>query len=164
MRSLMIVALLGIGCSVEVGKGHIAPITVDVPLDPGTTPPISMAMKVQILSAAQAADIARQYGGALKAVEAIDLSVDELGLTDGAGKLSAGTTISVHLETMTISRAGQRVRLPDDVTRDVVAAIRQQEEVTAPVQLAADWPATESPLHFHGVLQPIVIVNALEAL
>jgi hypothetical protein len=157
---------LASGCSVDVGAGSIAPVAIDAPVDVGSaTPPFSLSVETEFLSADQSSAIAQQYGGKLGAVEAVDVSVQELALQDGGGTPIAGGLLRITYDGVTIDKVGDRVRLPDAARDQVVAAIKAQQAFDVDLSVVVDWsPPTPAAMNAHAVLQPIVVVDGLKAL
>jgi hypothetical protein len=165
MRSFAVVAVLCTGCTVEVGRGEIAPLSFDLPIKAAAMPPpIGSTVHVEFLSAADAASLDDQYGSKLGAIKAIDVEIDEIVLLDAFNDAIDGSSFSVQLGAVIIDHAGQRVRLPDDIEKQVIAAIRQHASVTLTVRLEADWPEATDPVVAHTLMQLVVIVDALRAL
>jgi hypothetical protein len=170
MRAFVVVVVVAfgfvdVGCSVEVGPGQIAPLSFDVPIPlEGTPPPMSGDTQIDLVSQDTATALDNQYGSKLHAIEAIDLRVDQLQALDAEGRVLDGVTIAVRLETVTIDRVGERLRLPDDITQAAIGAIMAKQAVTVNVHFDLDWPATVTPTLVRGLVQPILIVNALRAL
>jgi len=166
MRAIVAALLLATGCSVDIGAGQIAPVVFDEPIDPGgESPPMSVPMEIEFLSADQSAAIADQYGGKLGAVTAVDVSVDELGILDGNGAPVTGGLLIVAYQGVTIDKVGARLRMPDDAKRQVLQAISNRAALDFDVQCTVGW-AQPAPadMSAHVVLQPIVVVDALKAL
>jgi hypothetical protein len=159
-------AVVAWGCSVEVGEGTIAPMAVDEPIDAATeVPPLSLSMEMEFLSSDQSAAIADQYSSKLGAVEAIDVDVKALGVIDDDGVTVPGSGLVVAFEGVTLDHAGQRVRLPSETKKKVITTIKQRSPLTLPIQVTVDWPeTTKSTVTAHAIVQPIFLVNALEAL
>lgn len=165
MRAFFVCAMVTAGCSVDVGAGSIAPVAFDAPIVAvAMPPPISFAVEVEFLTADEAAELDEQYGSKLGAVDHVDVQAAELGLRDDAGAPLDGTSLSIGVGTVTIDHAGQRVRLPDDVAHQLVAAVRGHQPLTLTVHVLADWPPPMEPADAHALIQPIVVVNGLQAL
>lgn len=166
MRPLFACALAAAtGCTMDVGAGQVAPVAFDEPIEAAAMPPpISLAVEVEFLSADQADQMNRQFGSKLGAVDAVDLEVQAIGLVDADGNALAGTTMSLQLGAVTIDHVGQRVRLPTDLKNQLLDAIRQRRALDVEVHLLCDWPAPMEPTDAHALLQPIVVVNELQAL
>ncbi len=160
---LLLAVVTATGCTVEVGAGTIAPVAVDEPVDAtDESPPLSLPMEIEFLSADQSAAIADQYGSELGNVTAIDLDVQELGVTDGDGAPVPGGALVVTFDGVTIAHAGDRVTLPDDVKKSVLAAIAQRAALDVSLRATVDWAPPPPPsMDAHALLQPIVIVNPL---
>lgn len=167
MRTLIAFAALAVtGCSVDVGAGSIAPVLVDEPVDPtDQSPPISFDEDFEFLSADQSSAIADQYGSKLGAVDHVDVEVQELTLEANDVPLS-GSTLIFSFEGITVERAGDRVRLPTATKQKLLTAIKQRQALTVPVHVTLGWPMppAASTLIAHAKLQPVVVVNALQAL
>src|SRR4051812_4369341 len=166
MRTLVAVVVLLGGCSVEIGAGQVAPVVFDEPIDAaGASPPMSVPMEVEFLSADQSAAIADQYGDKLGAVTAVDVSVQELGIVDAGGAPVTGGILIVAYDGVTIERIGDRLRLPDDAKQQVMQAIAKRAALDWTVRCTVGWslPAPRG-MSAHAVLQPIVVVDALKAL
>lgn len=155
-----------VGCSVEVGAGVINPISVDVPIDQDSiTPPVSFDVDTEFLSAEQTTEMADHYQKQLHAIDHIALQIDELAITDDAGNPIDGSSLTLEIDGVTIDGAKPRVRLTKWVKKEVVESVGQREAVTLPVQITVGWPPDEpKAMTAHARLQPIVVVNGLEAL
>lgn len=166
MRIVFAAILLGCGCQVDVGAGKIDPVSVDDPIFvAGISPPLSLDEEMDFLSADQSASIADQYGKKLKAVDHIDLDVKELAVQDEDGVPVPGADVTVTCDGVQVDHAGVRVRLSSAMAHNVLAAIAARQAVTLPVTLLLDWPdGAPGSIDVHALFQPIVVVNALEAL
>ena len=166
MRTLAVCALWAIGCSVDVGAGTIDPIAVDQPIDAtGVVPPVSFAMDAEFLSEEQTSEMADQYGKKLHAVDHIDVQVEELDVTDDAGTPIDGSFVTLGIDTVTLDGAKDRVRLSNAVKQEVLRAVSARQALTLPVQITVGWPPDEpNAMTAHARLQPIVVVDALDAL
>jgi len=166
MRAVVALVLCATGCSVDIGAGQIDPIVFDEPIDPaGESPPMSVPMNIEFLTADQSAAIADQYGGKLGAVTAVDVSVQELGIVDRDGAPVTGSLLIVAYESVTIDKIGARLRLPEDAKQQVLQAITKRAALDFDVQCTVGW-AQPAPadMSAHVVLQPIVVVDGLKAL
>ena len=167
MRLLFVLALVlaAVGCTTEVGRGDIAPLELDLPIDAAAQPPpLAGSVELELLSSDDAASLGQQYGSKLGAVDTIDLEVDQLGLLDDAAQPVGDASLSMTVETLTIDHVGQRVRLPDALEKRVIAAIRQGQPLDVTVAFQADWPAAASPVTAHALVQWILVVDTLRAL
>jgi len=166
MRTLIAVVVFAGGCSVDVGAGQIAPVEFDEPIDPGgVSPPMSMPVEVEFLSASDAAAIADQFGNKLGAVTGVDVSVEVLEIIDVDGAPVAGGALSVVLDGVTIDKAGQRVRLPDDLEKQMIDAIKRRAALDVTVQCTVGWAQPAPPgMAAHAIVQPIAVVDGLKAL
>lgn len=167
MRTLVAAMVFAAGCSVDVGKGSIDPVTVDAPINSAAeSPPVSLTTEVDFLTADQSASIADQYGSKLGAISAIDVRVDALEIdSDVDGTIVAGGSVDLTMPGVTVAEVGQRVRLPDAQKDAVIAAIKAHAALTLPVTAIVSWPEpAPSVMTAHSVLQPIIVVDALSAL
>lgn len=158
--------LAAAGCTVEVGAGTIDPIAVDQPIDAdGVVPPVSFSMEAEFLSEAQTAEIADRYGGKLHAVDHIDVEIEELDVTDDFGAPIDGTFVALTVDGVTLDGQKTRVRLSSATKQEVLRAVSAREGLSVPVQICVGWPPGETAaMTAHARLQPIVVVNALDAL
>jgi hypothetical protein len=154
------------GCSVDVGVGQIAPVEFEEPIDPdGESPPMSLPVEVEFLSADQSSAIADQFGSKLGAVNAIDVSVQVLEIIDVNNAPVTGGVLSVSLDGVTIDKVGQRVRLPDDLKKQMVDAISKRVAMDVTVQCTVGWTQPAPPgMAAHAIVQPIAVVDGLKAL
>jgi hypothetical protein len=168
MRTLVAVVVVAsaAGCSVDVGAGQIAPVEFDEPIDAdGESPPMFVPVEVEFLSADQSGAIADQFGSKLGAVTAIDVSVQALDIVDVDGAPVTGGVLIVVLDGVTIDKVGQRVRLPDDLKRQVLDAIGKRAALDVTVQCTIGWTVPAPPgMAAHAIVQPIAVVDALKAL
>jgi hypothetical protein len=166
MRTLARCSLLAAGCRVDVGAGTLDPIAVDQPIDDrGVIPPVSIAKDTEFLSEDQTAQIADQFGKKLGAIDHIDVQVEELDVTDDAGVPIDGAFLTLGIDTVTLDGAKDRVRLTEAVKQEALRAVSMREALTLPVQISVGWPPGEpNVMTAHARLQPIVVVNALDAL
>ena len=165
MRTLIAFVVLAGGCSVDVGAGQIAPVEFEEPIDAeGASPPMSMPVEVEFLSADDASAMADQFGGKLGAVTAIDLSVQTLEIVDVDGAPVTGGSLSVVLDGVTIDKVGQRVRLPSDLEQQMLNAIKQRIALDVTVQCTVGW-AQPAPagMAAHAIVQPIAVVDGIKA-
>lgn len=163
---IIAVVVLAGGCSVDVGAGQIAPVEFDEPIDAGgESPPMSVPVEVEFLSRDQASAIADQFGGKLGAVTAVDVSVEALELIDVDGAPVSGGVLSVVLDGVTIDKVGQRVRLPDDLKKQMLDAIAKRIALDVTVQCTVGWSEPAPPgMAAHAIVQPIAVVDGLKAL
>jgi len=165
MRAIVAIVVFACGCSVEIGAGSIAPVAIDAPIDASSNPPLSLPVEVEFLSADDSQAIADQYGSKLGAVTAVDLSVQELDVTDGSGAPIPGGSLVVAFDGITLAKVGDRVRLPDATKQKLLAAIAAHAAFDLTVQATIGWsPPAPPAMDAHAVVQPIFIVDALKAL
>ena len=167
MRTYLAALALAVGgCSVDVGAGQIDPVAVNAPVDvTEVSPPLSLDVELIFFDASQSAAIADQYGNKLGAVDHIDVDVKELALAVNGTPL-AGSTLILGFEGVTVERAGDRVRLPDATKQKVLAAITQRTDLSLPMHVTVAWPMPPAApsLMAHALFQPVIVVNALDAL
>jgi hypothetical protein len=121
---------------------------VDLP----STLPISIEREEVFFTADESAFVRSQLD--LDAIEGIKLETVTVGV-DGVSAAQV-TLLGKLLE------AGERITLPDDVRRRVLAAINEKRPVVLPLGLHLDEQASEVRLDL--VLQPILVVQILKAL
>jgi hypothetical protein len=174
MRRPLLLACLACGCTVDVGAGRIAPVRVEQEVDlaqalgsPSGSGALSFSteQETELLSADDAETIDRQYGGQIHAVQAIDLQLQELTVRRADGTIPAGLTLTVALDGVPLL-LGRRVRLPSEATEGFKRAVHAHEAWSLPVQYWLTLPIedAESVLTACASVQPILVVNALEAL
>ena len=128
MRALVAFVVVAAGCSVDVGAGSIAPVAIDEPIDATlASPPASLDVELEFLSADQSTSLADQYGSKLGAVKAIDVDVQTLAITDVNGATVAGGVVIVAFR-------GRR-----SITRAIACAARRGQAAGAPRGGAAEW-------------------------
>src|SRR6185369_10951888 len=111
------------------------------------------------------AAIADQFGNKLGAVTGVDVSVEVLEIIDVDGAPVAGVALSVVLDGVTIDKAGQRVRLPDDLEKQMIDAIKRRAALDVTVQCTVGWSQPAPPgMAAHAIVQPIAVVDGLKAL
>jgi hypothetical protein len=121
-------------------------------------------MELEFLSADQSTALADQYGNKLGAVEAIDVDVQTLAITDVNGATVAGGVVIAAFQGVTIDHVG-RTRLPDAVKQQVLQAVAQRMALTLPMRVTLGWPAGAPALMgAHALFQPIIVVDGLKAL
>jgi hypothetical protein len=154
------------GCSVDVGAGQIDPVTVDEPFwADGEIPPITFDAEIEFLTTDESSAIADQYGDKLGAVNAIDVQVVALDVTDDKGNPVPGGFFTVTCEGVTVDHVGQRVRLPNTLKKQVLDAVSKRTWLDLTMQITLGWPdPPPDTMWAHAVLQPIVVVDALHAL
>ncbi len=166
MRPLLVACFVATGCSVDVGAGTFAVVSVYDPIEiDGVSPPLSIDDELDFLAADDSATIADQYGSKLKAVKAIDVDVKILQVEDSVGTVIPAASVVVTCDGVAIDKPNKRVRLAPVTEQKVLQALRTRSAVTLPVTLLLDWPGgAPTWINIHAEFQPIVVVDALQAL
>jgi hypothetical protein len=175
---MMVVAVAGTalasGCTIDVGPGQIAPFVLEEEVDlaqaDGITAPdgmtsFSMGENIEFLSAAAAADLDRRYGGKLKAVEAIDVRLDDLSVRRADGTEPPGMALVIVLDGLPLT-VGERTRLPKDWIGRLRQAVRGHEALTGPLQytLTVRSDDAKAVLTARATVQPFMVVDIGKAL
>jgi hypothetical protein len=165
----------GSGCTIDVGPGELAPLVLEEEVNlaqaDGTTTPdgmtiFSMAEDIVFLSEEEAADLDQRYGDKLKAVDAIDVRLDELAVRRAAdGSVPAGMALAITVDGVALV-VGQRTRLPDDWIGRLRRAVHGHESLVGPLEytLTVRPEDATSVLRARATVQPFMIVDVAEAL
>jgi len=165
--------VLGAGCSYNVGHGKINPVVVERTLDlsriPTTALPessqFSMDETSEIFSADDAARYDKKYGNEVEAVEQAQLLLTEASVKDVLGNPVPEATLSISVAQVPLT-LNVPVTLPGPLTGQIKAAIAGHVALSERVELLLSVPddATHEALTARAVVQPIVIVNGLDAI
>lgn len=165
--------LAAIGCTYEVGHGKISTVVVEKKLDlsriPATAQPestqFSMDQMANLFSDEDAAKYDKKYGSEVAAVEEAQLLLTELSVTDALGRPIPDAVLTIAVAKVPLV-LGEKVPLPGPLTGQMKAAIMAHTALSEPVELVLTVPpaATHESLVARAVVQPIVVVNGLDAI
>ena len=162
MRLLALLTIVVAGCNVEVGEGHIAPVTFDgyltLPSDKARTdltdlsfrtdsgdevvlrvgPPVELSVtrEIEFFSADEASLFRKKLDG--HTIVHIDLDVKSLVLLDASTETPVPDTIQaeVLVEGVSLGETGAlgRVWVGDDTTKKVISAIQTEQALELGVE------------------------------
>jgi hypothetical protein len=170
-----VLAATGAGCTIDVGPGQIAPLElreqVDLSQADGVAAPegqisFSTHEDIEFLSQDESTRLDKQYGGKLKAVDAIDVRLENLVVERADdGTVPAGMVLDISLDGVALP-VGQRVRLPEVWIGRLRNAVHAHETLTGPLSYTltvgpADARAT---LNARATVQPFIVVDIADAL